>query len=213
MRRNLFIILAAIAFNVFYIIIFFTLFVENGKKQKESHALSRSVLIDKLNSGDSINGNNTNGSQKYDNSKSNFNFNYHDSLHIESIDKETSSQSTLTSYTYSNCPFTITKFSQYHLAKKGPFPSEEDKRLNSIQRAKMALNLSNKAKSYERVLNAIEIGAFDDRKIILDGDSLTRQLFISIGCLAWTAGKYYHSHVSHCTLFMFQIVCRICYRL
>lgn len=93
----------------------------------------------------------------------------------------------LSSYTYANCPFTMTKFSQFEMAKTGNFKSKQDRRINSMQRAKMALDLSNDARAYERVVTALEYNAFN-RTIVLDGDSLTRQLFISLSCLAWTAG-------------------------
>jgi hypothetical protein len=93
----------------------------------------------------------------------------------------------LSSYTYSNCPFTMAKFSQYQLAKEGPFTSGTDKRINSPMRADMALDLSNNAKAYARVTKALQNHAFN-RTILLDGDSLTRQLFISVGCLLWSAG-------------------------
>jgi len=93
----------------------------------------------------------------------------------------------LSSYTYSNCPFTMTKFSQFEMAKTGNFKSKQDRRINSMQRAKMALKFSNDARAYERVVTALEQNAFN-RTIVLDGDSLTRQLFISLSCLAWTAG-------------------------
>jgi len=36
-------------------------------------------------------------------------------------------------------------------------------------------------------VSALENGALDGRTIVLDGDSLTRQFFISLGCLAWSA--------------------------
>ena len=94
----------------------------------------------------------------------------------------------LSSYTYSDCPFTMAKFSQYHLAHEGPFKSKADRLINSSDRAQAALDFSNEARAYERVVSALENGAFDWRTIILDGDSLTRQLFISLGCLAWSAG-------------------------
>lgn len=98
----------------------------------------------------------------------------------------------LRSYTYSNCPFTMAKFSQYELASEGPFQSDMDRFINSIDRAKMGLDLSNSMHAYERVVNALENQAFDNRKIVLDGDSLTRQFFISLSCLAWSAGYVEH---------------------
>ena len=93
----------------------------------------------------------------------------------------------LRSYTYSNCPLVMAKFNQFLLSTDGPFTSEVDERINSNIRAEMALDLVNDNKAYERVVAAFESGAFN-RTIVLDGDSLTRQLFISLGCLAWTAG-------------------------
>jgi len=93
----------------------------------------------------------------------------------------------LSSYTYANCPFTMTKFSQFEMAKIDNFQSEQDRIINSMQRAKIALKFSNDARAYERVVTALEQNAFN-RTIVLDGDSLTRQLFISLSCLAWTGG-------------------------
>lgn len=103
---------------------------------------------------------------------------------------------TLKSYTYSNCPFSIAKFSQFHLSSEGPFSSEADRRMNSKLRAKMALDLSNDNRAFERVSAAFEKGAFN-RTIVLDGDSLTRQLFISLGCLAWSAGYVEDFEIPH----------------
>ena len=54
--------------------------------------------------------------------------------------------------------------------------------------AMRSLSLSNNAKSYQRVLTALQNGAFSNRKLVLDGDSLTRQLFISLSCMLWSAG-------------------------
>jgi hypothetical protein len=93
----------------------------------------------------------------------------------------------LSSYTCSNCPLLLAKFSQYHLAHSGTFTSKADQLINSLDRAQAALDFSNEARAYERVVSALENGAFDGRTIVLDGDSLTRQFFISLGCLAWSA--------------------------
>jgi hypothetical protein len=86
----------------------------------------------------------------------------------------------------------MAKFSQYELASEGPFTSDIDRFTNSIDRAKMGLDFSNSMHAYERVVNALENNAFDNRKVILDGDSLTRQFFISLSCLAWSAGYVEH---------------------
>lgn len=104
----------------------------------------------------------------------------------------------LNTYTYYNCPLTMTKFSQFEMAKDGNFKSEQDKRTNSIDRAKLALDFSNDALAYERVVTALEKNAFN-RTIVLDGDSLTRQLFISLGCLAWAAGYVTDFHMPYVT--------------
>jgi hypothetical protein len=60
--------------------------------------------------------------------------------------------------------------------------------MNSEIRAQWALDFSNNAHAYKRVFHALENNAFDGRKIMFDGDSLTRQSFISLGCFAWNAG-------------------------
>mmetsp|Transcript_3530 Transcript_3530/g.4911 ORF Transcript_3530/g.4911 Transcript_3530/m.4911 type:complete len:397 (+) Transcript_3530:126-1316(+) len=92
------------------------------------------------------------------------------------------------SYSYSNCPFQMAKFSQYHLSnRRNTFNSKEDRLMNSTLRAKKALELSNNANAYDRVSKALKKGAFN-RTVILEGDSLTRQFFISLGCLAWSEG-------------------------
>ena len=102
---------------------------------------------------------------------------------------------TLRSYSYSTCPFTMSKFSLHELSlsslsSDNSSMSQATKRnkANMQEIAKQSLNLSNDAKSYQRVLNALHNGAFSNRRIILDGDSLTRQLFISLSCMAWSAG-------------------------
>ena len=106
----------------------------------------------------------------------------------KAVSAQTFPNHVLSSYTYSNCPFVMAKFSQYHLANEGPFTSKADRLINSFDRAQAALDFSNEARAYERVVSALEKGAFDGRTIVLDGDSLTRQFFISLGCLAWSAG-------------------------
>ncbi|KAL7564403.1 hypothetical protein ACA910_002721 [Epithemia clementina (nom. ined.)] len=105
-------------------------------------------------------------------------------------------QSYLSSFTYSNCPFTLAKFSQYHMAKTGPFKSAVDKKTNSLMRAEMALELSNDFRAYQRVRVALEKHAFN-RTIFMYGDSLTRQLFISLSCLAWSAGYVNEYSIGH----------------
>ena len=107
---------------------------------------------------------------------------------IQDMKQNTTIQHTLHSHTYSNCPFTLTKFSQFELSHEGPYMSDTDRMINSEVRGKMAMDFSNNRRAYERVVQALESGAFHGRKIVLDGDSLTRQLFISLGCLAWSAG-------------------------
>jgi len=98
----------------------------------------------------------------------------------------------LQSYTYSNCPFTMAKFSLHEIALRAREEKDDDKDDSQQQQlldiAKQSLDLSNNAKAYQRILNALQSGAFNNRKIILDGDSLTRQLFISLSCIAWSAG-------------------------
>jgi hypothetical protein len=112
---------------------------------------------------------------------------YGSSNHIQINDNQTQTSSStvlpppkhiLRSYSYSNCPFTMAKFSQYELAKEGPFQSDIDRFTNSLDRAKMGLDFSNSMHAYDRVVNALENDAFHNRTIILDGDSLTRQFFI-----------------------------------
>jgi len=81
------------------------------------------------------------------------------------------------------------------MAHEGPFESDLDREINSIDRADLALHVSNDARTYQRVITALEAGAFDARKIVLNGDSLTREFFISLGCMAWSAGYIEHYHV------------------
>ena len=102
---------------------------------------------------------------------------------------------TLQSYSYSTCPFTMSKFSLHELSlsssssdNSSMSQATKHSKANMQEIAKQSLNLSNNAKSYQRVLHALQNGAFSNRRIILDGDSLTRQLFISLSCMAWSAG-------------------------
>jgi hypothetical protein len=119
-------------------------------------------------------------------------------------------------YTYSQCPFTLSKFSLYQLSHQEQYDHDHDysitanistsskdqknttrrriSGLNIMKRAREALDFSMHHNSYHRVQQALEQQAFDNRTIYLEGDSLTRQLFISLGCLAWQAGyvKYYY---------------------
>ena len=119
-------------------------------------------------------------------------------------------QQQLRSYTYSNCPFIMAKFSAYELS----FSSSRDtinnnnnnnnnnnhnetiRNINgdSVQNnqlrdlAQKSLKLSNDFKAYRRIATAYQKGAYNNRRIILDGDSLTRQLFISTSCMLWSMG-------------------------
>ena len=111
----------------------------------------------------------------------------------------------LRSYTYSNCPFIMAKFSAYELS----FSSSRDtinnnnnnhnetlRNINgdSVQNnqlrdlAQKSLKVSNDFKAYQRIATAYQKGAYNNRRIILDGDSLTRQLFISTSCMLWSMG-------------------------
>ena len=92
---------------------------------------------------------------------------------------------TLQSYSYSTCPFFMSKFSLHELSL---FASSSKRQATMQEIAKQSLSLSNNAKSYQRVLTALQNGAFSNRKLVLDGDSLTRQLFISLSCMLWSAG-------------------------
>ena len=56
-----------------------------------------------------------------------------------------------------------------------------------MKRAQNSWKLSNDIMAFERVEKALKSGAFN-RTIVIDGDSLTRQLFILLGCIAWSAG-------------------------
>ena len=72
--------------------------------------------------------------------------------------------------------------------ESGTFESELDYEINSMHRAEKAMEFSNHHHAYDIIVSALESGAFVNRTIVLDGDSLTRQLFISLSCLSWSAG-------------------------
>jgi hypothetical protein len=107
---------------------------------------------------------------------------------VQERDRNSPMQHMLHSHTYSNCPFAMLKFNQFELSNEGPYTSDMDRLINSVDRGKIAKDFSNNNRAYERVVKALKFGAFRGRKVVLDGDSLTRQLFISLGCLAWSAG-------------------------
>lgn len=117
------------------------------------------------------------------------NRNFKRSIDAEKNEKPINKTKKLSSFTYSQCPLLMEKFSQFKMARKsGTFESELDYKINSMHRAEKALEFSNNHHAYDTVVSALESGAFDNRTIVLDGDSLTRQLFISLSCLSWSAG-------------------------
>ena len=122
-----------------------------------------------------------------------------DALLSSSSSSNNVTAATLHSYSYSNCPFTMSKFSLHELSLTSSDGMVQSKRTAMQTMAKQSLILSNEAKSYQRVLTALQNGAFSHRKILLDGDSLTRQLFISISCMLRT-NKVVHLFFCTCKL-------------
>lgn len=92
----------------------------------------------------------------------------------------------LMDYSYNHCPFTLKKFSQYEMSHLNISHNNDIE--HSIIRAHKAKQFSNRYQTLKRVHRALESNSFYGRKIILDGDSLTRQIFISLSCLIWNAG-------------------------
>ena len=111
------------------------------------------------------------------------------SINTEKVEKLMNETKKLSSYTYSDCPLLMEKFSQYKMAREsGKFESELDYKINSMHQAEKAIEFSNYHHAYDIVVSTLQSGAFDNRTIVLNGDSLTRQLFISLSCLSWSAG-------------------------
>jgi hypothetical protein len=66
--------------------------------------------------------------------------------------------------------------------------TSSDPLIHGLTRAEAARHFSNDMRTLEIVQQALESNSFKDRKISLVGDSHTRQLFISLGCLVHSAG-------------------------
>ena len=94
-----------------------------------------------------------------------------------------------------SCPFESSKLSQSYMATTH-HNSSEDKEIYGIERAILARDYAMDAHALERVHTALVSGAFNDRRIAFDGDSLTRQLFMSLGCLAWSSGHVVNHNIS-----------------
>jgi hypothetical protein len=91
-----------------------------------------------------------------------------------------------------SCPFESFKLSQSYMATSGHNSTKEEE-IYGLERAEAARQFSIDSRALEKVDAALQSGAFAGRKVVFDGDSLTRQLFISLGCLAWGSG-YVTSH-------------------
>jgi hypothetical protein len=69
------------------------------------------------------------------------------------------------------------------------FDTNATTRSENTQRAQQSRQYSaDQHHSLQRIFHALSQGAFDGRTIVFDGDSLTRQLFISLSCLVHSAG-------------------------
>jgi hypothetical protein len=91
-----------------------------------------------------------------------------------------------------SCPFESFTLSQSYMATSGHNNTKEEQ-IYGLERAEAARQFSIESRALEKVHAALQSGAFAGRRIVFDGDSLTRQLFISLGCLAWGSG-YVTSH-------------------
>ena len=85
-----------------------------------------------------------------------------------------------------SCPLELYRHSQAFMAS---FDTNATTRSENTQRAQQSRQYSaDQHHSLQRIFHALSQGAFDGRTIVFDGDSLTRQLFISLSCLVHSAG-------------------------
>jgi hypothetical protein len=89
-----------------------------------------------------------------------------------------------------SCPFEQSMWSVAHFVQNQSLsPERGAASRDDLSRAIEARNLSQVARALEIATRAFERGTFArGRNLYLDGDSLTKQLFVSIGCLAWDSG-------------------------
>lgn len=108
--------------------------------------------------------------------------------------KERNDRASTSLYPYGNfsCPLESASFSQYYMSAKavasGGLATSDDPLVHGLSRAEVARQFSVDMKTLESVQQALESNSFKGRKIFLVGDSHTRQMFISLGCLIHAAG-------------------------
>ena len=91
-----------------------------------------------------------------------------------------------------SCPLESSKLSQVFMGSVARArhmindTSTED--IHGLRRAHLARAFSEQHHSLQRVAAALRSHSFDGRRIIFEGDSLTRQLFTALACLAWGNG-------------------------
>lgn len=88
-----------------------------------------------------------------------------------------------------SCPFDQSMWSVSHMINHShpDAPEAVDDPFDDFNRAHAAREYSESYNSVGIVAQAIKSGFLQGKKIFLDGDSLTKQVFISIGCLAWSS--------------------------
>jgi hypothetical protein len=85
-----------------------------------------------------------------------------------------------------SCPFEQSMWSVPHFYDSDGNLSKEDDIYDDVARAREAWMISKNANTTQIVAQVIQSGWFRGRNIFFDGDSTTKQLFVSLGCLAWS---------------------------
>lgn len=94
-----------------------------------------------------------------------------------------------------SCPFESAVYSQHYMAAKavslGVNITKENAFVHDAERGEMARQLSIKHRTLPTVKKVLEEGGFHNRTITIVGDSHSRQLFMSLGCLIHAADPSY----------------------
>lgn len=110
---------------------------------------------------------------------------------------------TPTLYWNLSCPLESSKLSQVFMASRrhllnrthNNVSDTEEEEIHGLRRAWVARNFSEQHHSLERLDRALQAHSFQGRRIVFEGDSLTRQLFTATACLAWSNG-YLQAHMT-----------------
>jgi hypothetical protein len=93
-----------------------------------------------------------------------------------------------------SCPFEQSMWSVAHMVNT-TMPSHDSPFNDDFARAQQGRMLARNANATGIVSAAFRKGAFRGKNIYIDGDSLSKQLFISLGCLLWSSSSVADYHL------------------